>query len=62
MPTRVIFDTNAYSHLFRGNTDCAEVLQRSPRIGISVVVMAELLSGLNAAIGTLKIQRGSSNF
>jgi tRNA(fMet)-specific endonuclease VapC len=45
MPSRVIFDTNAYSHLFRGNTDCAEVLQLSPRIGIPVVVMAELLTG-----------------
>jgi predicted nucleic acid-binding protein len=45
MPSRVIFDTNAYSHLFRGNTDCALVLQMSPRIGIPVIVMAELLSG-----------------
>ena len=45
MPTRVIFDTNAYSHLFRGNSDCAEVLQLSSRIGIPVIVMAELLSG-----------------
>jgi tRNA(fMet)-specific endonuclease VapC len=45
VPTRVIFDTNAYSHLFRGNTDCAQVLQLSSRIGIPVVVMAELLSG-----------------
>ena len=45
MPTRVIFDTNAYSHLFRGDTDCAEVLQLFSRIGIPVIVMAELLSG-----------------
>jgi tRNA(fMet)-specific endonuclease VapC len=45
MNTRVIFDTNAYSNLFRGQPDCIEVLRLSPRIAVPVVVMAELLSG-----------------
>jgi tRNA(fMet)-specific endonuclease VapC len=42
---RVVFDTNAYSHLFRGDPNCVEVLQKSARIAIPIVVMAELLSG-----------------
>ena len=45
MNTRVIFDTNAYSNLFRGQPDCIEVLRLSPRIAMPVIVMAELLSG-----------------
>ncbi len=45
MNTRVIFDTNAYSNLFRGQPDCIEILRLSPRIAVPVIVMAELLSG-----------------
>jgi tRNA(fMet)-specific endonuclease VapC len=42
---RVIFDTNAYSNLFRDNAECIQMLRLAPRIGMPLVVMAELLSG-----------------
>jgi tRNA(fMet)-specific endonuclease VapC len=42
---RVIFDTNAYSNLFRDNPEGVQVLRLAPRIGMPLVVMAELLSG-----------------
>ena len=43
--TRVVFDTNAYSHLFRGNKIAVEVLQLAPQIAVPVIVLAELLTG-----------------
>jgi tRNA(fMet)-specific endonuclease VapC len=43
--SRVVFDTNAYSYLFRGNPVAAEVLQCASHIVVSVIVIAELLTG-----------------
>lgn len=41
----VILDTNAYSELLRGNKTVLEWLEKSETILMSVIVIAELLSG-----------------
>ena len=46
----VLIDTNAYVAFKRGDSTALEILQRTPAIGISCVVLGELCSGF--AVGT----------
>ena len=45
---RILLDTNAYTAFKRGNADAVETLRRVDQIGISVIVMGELLAGFAA--------------
>ncbi len=45
---KALIDTNAYTELFLGNASVAEVLEDAEVIYVSVVVIAELLSGFKA--------------
>ena len=42
---KVLLDTNAYSELLRGNEAVHELLENSDKIYMSVIVVAELLTG-----------------
>jgi tRNA(fMet)-specific endonuclease VapC len=46
----VLLDTNAYVAFKRGTPDAVDVLRHAPRIGMSSIVLGELLSGF--AVGT----------
>jgi predicted nucleic acid-binding protein len=43
---KVLLDTNAYSRLMRGDPDVSNLVRRSERVLMSVVVVGELLFGL----------------
>ena len=45
MNRRVVLDTNAYSHLFRGDVAVLEVLGEAERVYVPVTVLGELLAG-----------------
>jgi tRNA(fMet)-specific endonuclease VapC len=42
---QVVLDTNAYSHLFRGDERVLEVLGKAERVYVPVTVIGELLAG-----------------
>ncbi len=44
----ILLDTNAYAAFKRGDEDAVEIIRHAPRIGISVVVLGELLAGFAA--------------
>ena len=44
----ILLDTNAYSAFKRGDSESIEILRRAETIGISSVVLGELLSGFAA--------------
>lgn len=44
----ILLDTNAYSAFKRGDSEPIEILRRAETIGISAVVLGELLSGFAA--------------
>lgn len=44
----ILVDTNAYAAFKRGDTEAVEVLRHADQIGISTVVLGELLSGFAA--------------
>ena len=44
----LLLDTNAYAAFKRGAEDAIEIIRHAPRIGISVVVLGELLAGFAA--------------
>ena len=46
----VLLDTNAYVAFKRGTPDAVDVLRHAPRIGMSSIVLGEVLSGF--AVGT----------
>ena len=41
----VLLDTNAYSNLLRGNKHVLEIIDKAENVNISVIVIAELLTG-----------------
>lgn len=41
----ILLDTNAYAAFMKGDADAVEILQASSNIGLSVIVVGELLSG-----------------
>jgi tRNA(fMet)-specific endonuclease VapC len=43
----VLIDTNAYSAFKRGEKDIIEIIQHSEKIGISPIVLGELLGGFD---------------
>ena len=45
---RILLDTNAYVAFKQGEKDAVEILRRVDRVGISVVVLGELLGGFAA--------------
>ena len=42
---KILIDTNIYSHALKGDPDIIAVLQRTQKIGISVISIGELISG-----------------
>lgn len=44
----ILLDTNGYSAFKRGNPDAIAVIQHTPLIGVSSIVLGELLSGFAA--------------
>ena len=46
--SRILIDTNIYSHAMVGTPEVLSELQRTGEIGISVVSIGELLSGFRA--------------
>ena len=44
----ILLDTNAYVAFKRGNADAVEILRHADQIGISVIMMGELLAGFAA--------------
>jgi tRNA(fMet)-specific endonuclease VapC len=46
--SRILIDTNVYSHAMKGTRDVIRVLQRVDEIGICTVSIGELLSGFKA--------------
>ncbi len=44
----ILIDINAYAALKRGNKQAAEIVSSATRIGLSVIVIGELLSGFRA--------------
>lgn len=46
--SRILIDTNIYSHAMKGTRDAIRVLQRADEIGICTVSIGELLSGFKA--------------
>ncbi len=45
---RILLDTNAYAAFKRGNADAVEILRHADQIGISVIMIGELLAGFAA--------------
>ena len=43
--TRILIDTNIYSHAMKGDDDVVSVLRQASQIGISAISIGELLSG-----------------
>ncbi|HEY2760111.1 MAG TPA: type II toxin-antitoxin system VapC family toxin [Pirellulales bacterium] len=41
----ILIDTNAYAAYRHGNVAAKELIEAAPRVGVSVVVLAELLTG-----------------
>lgn len=46
--SRILIDTNIYSHAFRGDSDVIEMLRKVEEIGFSVISIGELLSGFKS--------------
>jgi predicted nucleic acid-binding protein len=46
--SRILIDTNIYSHAMKGTRDVIRVLQQADEIGICTVSIGELLSGFKA--------------
>lgn len=46
----ILIDTNAYAEFRRGGQEAVEIIRHVPLIGVSIVVMGELLSGF--AVGS----------
>ena len=44
----ILIDTNAYAAFKRGDAEAVEILQHADQIGVSTVVLGELLSGFAA--------------
>ncbi len=51
---RILLDTNAYVAFKRGNADAVEILRHADQIGISVIMIGELLAGF--AAGSHKVR------
>lgn len=45
MNAKVVLDTNAYSHLFRGDEAVLEVISRARQVLVPVTVLGELFAG-----------------
>jgi predicted nucleic acid-binding protein len=43
MSHRILFDTNAYSYFIRNRAEAIEVLQLAERIGLPLIVIADLM-------------------
>ena len=43
--TRILIDTNIYTHALKGTADVVSVLQSASEIGISAISIGELISG-----------------
>lgn len=52
--TPILLDTNAYAAFKRGDEEAVEILRHADVIGLSAIVMGELLSGF--AMGRLEAQ------
>jgi tRNA(fMet)-specific endonuclease VapC len=48
----ILIDTNGYAAFRRGEEDAVEIIRHVPLIGLSIIVLGELLSGF--AVGTLE--------
>ncbi len=48
----ILIDTNGYAAFRRGEEDAVEIVRHVPLIGVSIIVLGELLSGF--AVGTLE--------
>jgi tRNA(fMet)-specific endonuclease VapC len=46
--TPILIDTNAYAAVHRGDANAEAIVLRSPRIGVSIVVLGEILAGIRA--------------
>jgi len=44
----ILIDTNAYAAYRRGAPEAAEIIQRTPFIGVNAIVLGELLAGFAA--------------
>ena len=51
---KILLDTNAYAAFKRGDSEAVEILRRVEIIGISTVVLGELLSGF--AVGSREME------
>lgn len=47
----ILIDTNAYSHLYRGNKDVFEIIAKASRVNLSSIVIGELFSGFKNGSG-----------
>jgi tRNA(fMet)-specific endonuclease VapC len=43
----VVLDTNAYGALLKGEPEAVDVVRHAPAIGLSIVVLGELLAGFS---------------
>ncbi|MCL5992020.1 MAG: type II toxin-antitoxin system VapC family toxin [Bacteroidetes bacterium] len=50
----VLLDTNAYSNLLKGNNHVLEIIDEAETVYISVIVIAELLTGFKGGTGENK--------
>lgn len=59
---RILLDTNAYVSFKRGDVETLEILRQTPEIGVSVVVLGELLAGFACGVHTAKNRRELADF
>lgn len=59
---KILLDTNAYAAFKRGDRDAVEILRRVETIGVSTIVLGELLSGFAAGSREVDNRRELSAF
>ena len=62
MNRRLVLDTNAYSNLFRGNTEILDALGEAEEVCIPVTVLGELLAGFRMGTREARNRRELRDF
>jgi predicted nucleic acid-binding protein len=59
---RILIDTNAYGAFKRGDSAAVEIMRLADRVGLSTVVLGELLAGFSGGHRTERNRRELSEF